>query len=44
MKKWLTLVLLGAFLATAMVGCGKDKDADANGDGNGDGNGEPAKT
>lgn len=23
MKKWLLLVLLGAFIATSMVGCGK---------------------
>jgi len=28
MKKWLTLVLLGAFMATAMVGCGKDKNGE----------------
>lgn len=27
MKKWLALVLLGAFMATAMIGCGeKEKD------------------
>ena len=28
MKKWLLLVLMGAFIATSMVGC-KDKDEDA---------------
>jgi len=26
MKKWLTLVLLGAFLATVMVGCKKKEE------------------
>jgi hypothetical protein len=26
MRKWVALVLLGAFLATVMVGCGKKKD------------------
>ena len=26
MKKWLALVLLGAFLVTAMSGCKKDTD------------------
>lgn len=26
MKKWLMLVLLGMFVTTAIVGCGKDKD------------------
>jgi hypothetical protein len=26
MKKWLALVLLGAFLATIMVGCGKKEE------------------
>ncbi len=29
MKKWLLLVLMGAFIATSMVGCGKDKEKDA---------------
>ena len=28
MKKWLLLVLMGAFIATSMVGCGKDKEED----------------
>lgn len=26
MKKWLMLVLLGMFVTTAIVGCGKDKE------------------
>jgi hypothetical protein len=26
MKKWLMLVLLGMFVTTAIVGCGKPKD------------------
>ncbi len=26
MKKWLALVLLGTFLATVMVGCGKKEE------------------